>query len=56
MTDDSPPPAGPDTVPAMTGFIIGAIVLFAVLFSIVRITDQHYSQKEAAEAAAQHSP
>jgi hypothetical protein len=36
------PKGGPDTRPAYTGLILGAIVLFAILYSIVIITHKHY--------------
>lgn len=45
-----PPHAGPDTIPAFRGLIVAAIVLFAVLFTIVKLTDAHFRQLEAAEA------
>jgi hypothetical protein len=53
MTGDYPPPRGPDTAPAFVGLILGAIALFVILFSIVRITDRHYTEKEAAATATQ---
>lgn len=49
---DAAPPGGPDTRPAYTGLILGAIVLFAVLYSIVTITNNHYVREAPAEAAA----
>jgi hypothetical protein len=52
MTDDTPP-TGPDAAPAFVGLIVGAVALFMILFSIVRITDHHYTEKEAAAATQQ---
>jgi hypothetical protein len=49
---DEAPAGGPDTRPAYTGLILGAIVLFAVLYSIVVVTNKHYEAKEAPAAAA----
>ena len=48
---DAAPPGGPDTRPAYTGLILGAIVLFAVLYSIVIITHNHYERTETPPAA-----
>jgi hypothetical protein len=45
--------SGPDTVPAITGLIVGAILLFALLSSIVVITTKHYEATEKPAAAAQ---
>jgi hypothetical protein len=50
MTDQYPPPSGPDTAPAFRGMILGAVILFIVLFAIVKVTDAHFSAREAAEA------
>jgi hypothetical protein len=49
-TEEEAPLAGPDTRAAFTGLILGAIVLFALLFSIVTITNRHYENAEAAHA------
>ena len=54
MTDEYPP-QGPDASPAFRGLILAVIAIFAILFSIVMITNHHYEQKEAA-ATAQHAP
>jgi hypothetical protein len=35
---------------ALTGLVLGAVVLFLVLTSIVMMTNAHYRGKEAAEA------
>jgi hypothetical protein len=35
---------------SLTGLILGAVVLFLVLTSIVMMTNAHYRGKEAAEA------
>jgi hypothetical protein len=45
--------SGPDTVPAFTGLIVGALLLFALLSSIVVITTKHYERLEKAAPAAQ---
>ena len=52
MTDHSPPQSGPDTAPAFRGLILAAVILFAVLFTIVKLTDSHFRAREAAEAVA----
>jgi hypothetical protein len=52
MSDDVFPPTGPDAAPAFVGLILGAIALFVILFSIVKITSGHYDRQEAAAAAA----
>jgi hypothetical protein len=49
---DAAPSGGPDTRPAYTGLILGAIVLFAVLYSIVVVTNHHYEATEKPAAAA----
>jgi hypothetical protein len=48
---DQAPGGGPDTRPAYTGLILGAIVLFAVLYSVVIVTHKHY-EAESPPAAA----
>lgn len=48
-----PPHAGPDTTAAFRGLIIGAIVLFAILFTIVKVTHAHYEHAEPAAPATQ---
>ena len=35
---------------ALTGLVLGAVVLFLLLTSIVMVTNAHYRDKEAAEA------
>jgi hypothetical protein len=35
---------------SLTGLILGAVVLFLLLTSIVMMTNAHYRDKEAAEA------
>lgn len=56
MTDDVSPPTGPDARPAFVGLILGAIALFVILFSIVKITSGHYDRQEAAAAAVAPKP
>ncbi len=42
---------GPDTKAAFTGLIIGAIVIFAIVRTIVYLTNKHYQgEKTHAEA------
>jgi len=48
---DVAPGGGPDTRPAYTGLILGAIVLFALLYSIVVVTNKHYESAETPPAA-----
>ena len=38
-----------DMKAAFTGLILGAIVLFGIVVTIVKFTNQHYSQEAAAE-------
>lgn len=45
--------SGPDTGAAFTGLIVGAILLFALLSSIVVITTKHYEATEKPAPAAQ---
>jgi len=45
-------PEGTDMKAAFTGLIVGAIVIFAILFSVVKLTHARYAnEKPAAEAA-----
>jgi len=44
--------AGPDTPAAFIGLIVGAFLLFVVLYSVVSITDAHYERLEKAAAPA----
>jgi hypothetical protein len=46
-TQDKAPMTGPDTKAAFSGLILGAIVIFALIFSIVTITNRHYEKSEA---------
>jgi hypothetical protein len=48
---DVAPGGGPDTRPAFTGLIIGAIALFALVYSIVVVTNKHYEATETPPAA-----
>jgi hypothetical protein len=38
---------------AFMGLVIGAVALFAVLFTIVKLTNAHYAKEHAAPPAAQ---
>jgi len=38
---------------ALTGLVVGACVLFALLFGIVELTHRHYVSKEPPAAATQ---
>ncbi|HZS58570.1 MAG TPA: hypothetical protein VFA43_04825 [Gemmatimonadaceae bacterium] len=49
---DVAPSGGPDTRPAYTGLILGAIVLFALLYSIVVVTNKHYESETPAAATS----
>lgn len=54
MTDHQeqyPPHSGPDTAPAFRGLIVGAIILFVVLVTIVKLTNAHFERVEAAAGA-----
>jgi hypothetical protein len=46
------PPEGQDRVAAFTGLIVGGILLFALLSTIVTITTKHYERIEKASAPA----
>jgi hypothetical protein len=54
MTTDHPEKAhsGPDATAAFTGLIVGGIVLFAVLSTVVTVTTKHYEAIEKASAPA----
>lgn len=43
---------GGDFGAALTGLVVGASVLFALLFGIVELTHHHYVSEEPAAAAA----
>jgi hypothetical protein len=43
-----------DARAAFTGFIVGAIVLFVIVYAIVRMTNAKFDRHEAATPAAQH--
>lgn len=40
---------------SLTGLVVGAVVLFALLFSIVKLTNAKYAGHEAGAPAASHS-
>ena len=53
MTDDHeqyPPHTSTETAPAFRGLIMGAIILCAILFAIVKLTNAHYAHAEPAAA------
>jgi len=50
--ENFPPRLSRETRPAFAGFIIGAVVLFVILFSIVKLTNAHFDRLEAAAAPA----
>jgi len=52
MTDQYPPRSGRDTSAAFRGLIVGAILLFIALVTIVKLTNAHYVAREEAAAAA----
>jgi hypothetical protein len=41
---------------AFMGLIFGAVALFAVLFSIVKLTNAHYAKEHAGPPAAEAHP
>ena len=45
-------PENTDKSAGFTGLILGAIVIFVLLFSIVRLTNAHYAGAEGASAEA----
>jgi hypothetical protein len=45
--------SGPDTGAAFTGLVVGAVLLFALLSTIVTITTKHYEAIEKPAAGAQ---
>jgi hypothetical protein len=45
-----------DRTAAYRGLILGVIVLGILLFTIVRLTNAHYSGAEGAKAASSRSP
>ena len=44
---------GTDMKAAFTGLIVGAIVIFAILFTVVRLTNARYAGEKPAEASSQ---
>ena len=44
---------GSDMMAAFAGLVIGAIVLFLILGSIVMLTNRHYANERGGERAAQ---
>jgi uncharacterized protein (DUF983 family) len=41
---------------ALTGLVVGAVVLFAIMFAIVKITNASYASHEPAAATAEQRP
>jgi uncharacterized protein (DUF983 family) len=41
---------------ALTGLVVGGVVLFAIMFAIVKITNASYASHEPAAAAAEQQP
>ncbi len=50
MSQQQPHPS--DRAAAYRGLILGAIVLGALIFTIVRLTNAHYNAKEGVKAAS----
>jgi hypothetical protein len=48
------PPLPGDKKAGFTGLIVGAIVLFCIMFTIVQLTNRHYAGKAEAAATATH--
>lgn len=44
---------GTDMKAAFTGLIVGAIVIFIILFTVVKLTNAKYANEKPAAAAAQ---
>ena len=45
---------GSDTGAAFLGLIIGAIVIFAFVLTVVKLTNAHYANEKPAAEAPQH--
>jgi hypothetical protein len=45
---------GSDTGAAFLGLIIGAIVIFAFVVTVVKLTNAHYANEKPAAEASQH--
>ena len=45
---------GSDTGAAFLGLIIGAIVIFAFVITVVKLTNAHYANEKPAAEATQH--
>ena len=45
-----------DKSAGFTGLILGAIVIFVILFSIVRLTNAHYNEESAEGKPAAEAP
>ena len=41
---------------AYTGLVVGALVIFAILFGIVKLTNSHYASEGAEHAPAAGAP
>ena len=45
---------GSDTGAAFLGLIVGAIVIFAFVITVVKLTNAHYANEKPAAEASQH--
>lgn len=48
------PPLPGDKKAGFTGLIVGAIVLFCIMFTIVLLTNRHYAGRTETAATATH--
>ena len=48
------PPLPGDKKAGFTGLIVGAIVLFCIMFTIVQLTNRHYAGRAEPAATATH--
>jgi len=51
MATSTTRPKNTDFMPALTGLVVGACVLFALIFGIVELTHHKYVSEEPAAAA-----
>lgn len=50
------PPLPGDKKAGFTGLVVGAIVIFCLMYSIVLLTNRHYAGKASEPAAAATTP